>query len=83
VIRCKIGGFHGGDYEECRLLVYKAQFVPQRKHITSPLHRLDVRFEIFTVVTIKNSVFWYIKLSSYLTGNTLLLHYGAQPVNAV
>jgi hypothetical protein len=21
--RCKISGFHGGDHEECRLLVYK------------------------------------------------------------
>jgi hypothetical protein len=30
--------FHGGDYEECRLLEYKKnQFVPHRKHIASPL----------------------------------------------
>jgi hypothetical protein len=31
----KILGFHGGDYEECRLLGYKTQFVPHRRHITS------------------------------------------------
>jgi hypothetical protein len=29
--------FHGSDYEECRLLGYKTQFVPDRRHITSPL----------------------------------------------
>jgi hypothetical protein len=23
IIECKIWGFHGGDYEECRLLGYK------------------------------------------------------------
>jgi hypothetical protein len=28
---------HGSDYEECRLLGYKTQFVPHRRHITSPL----------------------------------------------
>jgi hypothetical protein len=33
----KIWGFHGSDYEECRLLGYKTQFVPHRRHITSPL----------------------------------------------
>jgi hypothetical protein len=34
---CKIWCFHGGDYEECRLLGYKTQFVLHRTHITSPL----------------------------------------------
>jgi hypothetical protein len=34
---CKIGDFHGGDYEECRLLGYKTQFIRHRRHITSPL----------------------------------------------
>jgi hypothetical protein len=34
----KIWGFLGGDYEECCLLGYKTQFVPHRRHITSPLH---------------------------------------------
>jgi hypothetical protein len=35
IILCKICGFHGGDYEECRLLEYKTQFVPHRKHYVS------------------------------------------------
>jgi hypothetical protein len=34
---CKILGFRGGDYEECRLLGHKTQFVPHMRHITSPL----------------------------------------------
>jgi hypothetical protein len=35
---CKIWCFHGGDYEECRLLWYiEYQFVLHRRHITSPL----------------------------------------------
>jgi hypothetical protein len=28
----KIWGFHGGDYEECRLLRYQTQFVTQQTH---------------------------------------------------
>jgi hypothetical protein len=40
----------------------KTQFIPQRKHITYPLHSpassLYVRFEVFTAVTLKNAVFW-------------------------
>jgi hypothetical protein len=39
-----------------------SQFVPQRRHITSPLQReagkCCVRFEVFTEVTMKNAVFW-------------------------
>jgi hypothetical protein len=31
----------------------------------------------------KNAVFWDIKSSSYLTGDTLRLHYRAQPVNVM
>jgi hypothetical protein len=31
----KILGFHGGDYEQCRLLGIKSQLVPHRRHITS------------------------------------------------
>jgi hypothetical protein len=31
----------------------------------------------------KNVVFWVIKPSSYLTGDTLLLRYRVQPVNAM
>jgi hypothetical protein len=34
---CTIWGVHNGDYEECRLLGYKIQSIPHRKHITSPL----------------------------------------------
>jgi hypothetical protein len=34
---CKVLGFHSGDYEECRLLDIRTQFIPHRKHITSPL----------------------------------------------
>jgi hypothetical protein len=35
------------------------------------------------VVTMKNVVFWDIKTHSYLTGDTLLLRYRVQPVNAM
>jgi hypothetical protein len=42
-----------------------------------------VSFEVFMVVTLKNTVFWDINPSSSLTGDTLLLHYRAQPVNAM
>jgi hypothetical protein len=31
---CRILGFYGGDYEQCRLLGYKTQSVPHRRHIT-------------------------------------------------
>jgi hypothetical protein len=62
---CKIWGFHGGDYKECSILGYKTQFVPHRRHITSPLQRLTgywyVRFDVFRAVTMKNVVFWDIK----------------------
>jgi hypothetical protein len=43
----------------------------------------NVRFEVFTAVTMENVVFWDIKPSSYLTGETLRLHYRVQPVNAM
>jgi hypothetical protein len=40
----------------------KTQFVPQRRHITSPLQSPTgycyVRIEVFTAVTMKNVVFW-------------------------
>jgi hypothetical protein len=65
----------------------KTQFVPHRRHIISPLQspagECYVRFEVFTAVTMKNVVFWDIKPSSYFTGDTLRLHYRAQPVNAM
>jgi hypothetical protein len=34
-------------------------------------------------VTMKNGVFWDIKSSLYLTGDTLRLRYRVQPVNAM
>jgi hypothetical protein len=43
----------------------KTQFVPYRRHITSPLQSTAsycyVRFEFFTAVTMKNVVFWDIR----------------------
>jgi hypothetical protein len=40
----------------------KPQFVPHRRHITSPLQcpagYCYVRFEVFTTVTMKNVAFW-------------------------
>jgi hypothetical protein len=60
-MQCKISGFHGGDYEECRLLGYKSQFIPHRRYITSQLQRpageCYVRFEVITAVAMKNAVF--------------------------
>jgi hypothetical protein len=42
----------------------KPQFVPHRRHITSPLQSsisyCYVRFEVFTAVTMKNVVFWVV-----------------------
>jgi hypothetical protein len=76
---CKIWGFHGGDCEECRLLGYKSPVhTSQQTHyvcITETSLLMVLRSEIFTAVTMKNAVFWDIKPSSYLTGNTLYLHY--------
>jgi hypothetical protein len=43
----------------------KTQFVPHRRHITSPLQspasECYVRFEVFTAMTMKNAVVWDIK----------------------
>jgi hypothetical protein len=43
----------------------KTQYVPHRKHITSPLQsptsKYYVRFEVFTAVTMKYVVFWDMK----------------------
>jgi hypothetical protein len=40
----------------------KTQFVPHRRHITSPLQSPAlysyVRFDVFTAMTRKNAVFW-------------------------
>jgi hypothetical protein len=49
---CKICGFHGSHYEGRRLLGYKTQFIPHRRHIISPLQspasECYVRFDVFT-----------------------------------
>jgi hypothetical protein len=43
-----------------------------------------IRFEVFTVVTMRNYVFLYIKKPSlYFTGDILRLRYRAQTVNAI
>jgi hypothetical protein len=44
---------------------------------------MHARFQVFTAVAMKKAVFWDIKLSLYLTGDTLLLRYRAQSVNAM
>jgi hypothetical protein len=49
----------------------------------SGIKRGNVRFEVFTAVTMKNVVFWNIKPSSYFTGDILRLRCRGQPVNAV
>jgi hypothetical protein len=40
----------------------KPQFIPHRRHITSPLQspagRCYVRSEVYTAVTMKNALFW-------------------------
>jgi hypothetical protein len=40
----------------------KPQFVLHRRHLTSPLQKTAsesyVRFEVFTAVTVNNTVFW-------------------------
>jgi hypothetical protein len=59
---CEVWDFHGPGYEECRPLGYKTQFVPHRRHITSPLQSpagfCYVRFEVFTALAMKNAVLW-------------------------
>jgi hypothetical protein len=39
------------------------------KHFKNSQQINYVRFEVFTAVTVKNAVLWYIRPSSYLTGN--------------
>jgi hypothetical protein len=61
----KIWCFHCGDYEECRLLGYEKT----SSYLTGNTLRLryrvqpvnDIRFDVFTVVTMKNAVFWDIE----------------------
>jgi hypothetical protein len=44
---------------------------------------MNDRLEVSVVVIMKNAVFWDNNPSSYFIGNTLLLRYKAQPVNAM
>jgi hypothetical protein len=61
----------------------KTQFVPHRRHITSPLHSSAggwiVRFEIFMAVTMKNAVYWNVtpcgSCKNRRVGTTYRLHY--------
>jgi hypothetical protein len=64
---CNSRGFQGGDYEERRLLGY---IIPS-SYLTGDTLRLHyrdqpvnalLRFEVFTVVTKKNAVFWVCKI---------------------
>jgi hypothetical protein len=60
LILCKISGFHGSGYEECRLLRYKNPVcISQETHYVSATEssQLLLRFEVFTAVTMKNVVY--------------------------
>jgi hypothetical protein len=63
---CKISVFHGGDYEECRLLGYKHPVrTSQETHYVSTTESSQLmlcKFEVFTAVTMKNAVFWDVTL---------------------
>jgi hypothetical protein len=66
---CKIWGFHGGDYEECRLLGYK-----------NPVHTSQ---ETHYVSTTESSRLMLCKIWGFHGGDyEECLHYTAQPVNA-
>jgi hypothetical protein len=52
--------------------------------VENPQKRVNyIRVKVFTAVAMRNAVFWDIKPSSYLTGNTSHLRHRAQPVNAM
>jgi hypothetical protein len=44
---CKILGFHGGDYEEYRLLGYKNPFLTSQE-----THYISTRVQLFNVIKI-------------------------------
>jgi hypothetical protein len=71
----------------CLSFMYQRYFVSMHEIVTSCCVARNahegVRFEVCTALTTKNAVFWDIKPSPYLTGNTLRLRYRAQPVNAM
>jgi hypothetical protein len=58
---CKIWGSLGGYYEECRLLGHKGPVgTSQETRVSAadPSRLINVRYEVFTAVTMKNVVFW-------------------------
>jgi hypothetical protein len=88
LLNCKIWGFYGGDYEECRLLGYKnAVRTSLETHYISSTECKPVN--AMNDLSVSRRVLWRIpssviyKTSSYLTGNTLRFRYRAQPVNAM
>jgi hypothetical protein len=85
---CKIWGFHGGDYEKCRLLRYKNPVhTSQETHYVSATE--PSRLMLCKIWGDHGGdyeecrLLGYKKFSSYLTGDTLRLHYRVQPVNAM
>jgi hypothetical protein len=59
---CKPCGFHGGDYEESRLLGYRnpvnTSEVTHYVSATESSRLVLGRFVVFTAVAMKNTVFW-------------------------
>jgi hypothetical protein len=85
---CKFWGFHGGDYEECRILGYKNPVsTSQETHYFSaaePSRLMLCQIRGFHGGNYKECrLLGYKTPSSYLTGDTLRLSYRVQPVNAM
>jgi hypothetical protein len=61
----------------------KTQFVPHRRHITSPLQS-PARFEVFTAVTMKYAVFWDVtpcgSSENRCFGETYRLHHQGEDI---
>jgi hypothetical protein len=84
----KIWSFHGSDYEECRLLGFKNPFrTSQETHYFSTTQ--SSRLMLCNISGCHGSdyeecrLLGYTKPISYFTGDTLLLRYTVQPVNAM
>jgi hypothetical protein len=84
---CNIWGFHGADYEKCRLLGYKNPVHTSKEtqyvSATEPSQLMLCKIWGSHGGDLKNAVFWDKKNSSYLTGNTVYLSYRSQPVNVM
>jgi hypothetical protein len=81
----KIWGFHGGDYKDFRPLGYKHPVhTSQKKHYVSVTESNQLMLKIwgFHDDDYKEFRLWDIHPSVYRTGNTLILRYRFQPVNA-